>query len=190
MHADADHLSAPPDSAPQQACSTQITSSSGAKSDHNASGYYAAFLAFVLVFSAALGCFHVHLVLEAAATITVTFDETAHVGAGVTFWKYKDFRLNPENGVLPQLIAGGGVILGRAGAAYSIPTFQQPAWRYSDCWTFGFQLLHESGNDLRSVLHDGRRGIAVRENNFPMHSSYSPARCCRRAAAPWCLQPA
>jgi hypothetical protein len=167
MHADADFMSAPPAAAQQQACSTQITSSSGAKSDHSTSRYYAAFLAFVLVFSSALSCFHVHLVLEAAATITVTFDETAHVGAGVTFWKYKDFRLNPENGVLPQLIAGGGVILGRAGADYSIPSFQQQAWRYSDCWTFGFQLLHESGNDLRSILHDGRRGIAVRENKVP-----------------------
>ena len=77
MHADADIMSAPPAAAPQQACSTQITSSSGAKSDHSASRYYAAFLAFVLVFSAALGCFHVHLVLEAAATITVTFTGAA-----------------------------------------------------------------------------------------------------------------
>ena len=109
------------------------------------------------MFSVILGCFHVHLVLAAAATITVTFDETAHVGAGVTFWKYNDFRLNPENGVLPQLIAGGGIILGRPGVNYTIPAYDQPAWRYSDCWSIGFQLLHESGNTLRDILHDGRR---------------------------------
>ena len=123
---------------------------------------YFGFLGLVLVISSLLSCFHVHLVLQAAATITVTFDETAHVGAGVTFWKYKDFRLNPENGVLPQLIAGGGITWGRPGVNYTIPTFKQQAWRYSDCWSIGFQLLHESGNNLQNLLHDGRRGIAVR----------------------------
>jgi len=35
------------------------------------------------------------------------------------------------------------------------------AWRYSDCWSIGFQLMHESGNNLQNLLHDGRRGIAV-----------------------------
>jgi hypothetical protein len=129
------------------------------------SGNYAfrAFTAFVLFFSLLFSCFHVHLILEAAATITVTFDETAHVGAGVTFWKYKDFRLNPENGVLPQLIAGAGIMLGRPGVQYTIPSYKQQAWRYSDCWSIGFQLLHESGNVLQDILHDGRRGIAVRD---------------------------
>lgn len=51
-------------------------------------GHFGKFLSLVFLFSVILGCFHVHLVLAAAATITVTFDETAHVGAGVTFWKY------------------------------------------------------------------------------------------------------
>ena len=79
-----------------------------------------------------------------------------------TVHRYNDFRLNPENGVLPQLIAGGGIILGRPGVNYTIPTYEQPAWRYSDCWSIGFQLLHDSGNNLPDILHDGRRGIAVR----------------------------
>jgi hypothetical protein len=121
-----------------------------------------AYFCIVFLFSVALALCHVHLVLAAAATITVTFDETAHVGAGVTFWKYKDFRLNPENGVLPQLIAGAGIMWGRPGTVYAIPTFQQQAWIYSDCWSIGYQLLHESGNNLANILHDGRRGIAVR----------------------------
>jgi hypothetical protein len=156
-------------------------------SDHSSpagkQNHHAVFLGLVLLFSAVLGCIHVHLVLEAAATITVTFDETAHVGAGVTFWKYKDFRLNPENGVLPQLIAGAGIILGRPGTTYTIPTFKQQAWRYSDCWSIGFQLLHESGNNLPDILHDGRRGIAVRVVCARCWSASSPAILHRHVAA-------
>lgn len=141
-------------------------------------GYYPAFLFTVLVFSVALACFHTHLVLAAASTITVTFDETAHVGAGVTFWKYKDFRLNPENGVLPQLIAGAGIMWGRPGVQYTVPTFQQQAWLYSDCWSIGFQLLHGSGNNLAHILHDGRRGIAVRSSAFTHLLRWCCCSCC------------
>jgi hypothetical protein len=141
---------------------TSAESQTDATLNKSSNRAFCGFFALVIVLSVLLACFHVHLVLEAAATITVTFDETAHVGAGVTFWKYKDFRLNPENGVLPQLIAGGGIMLGRPGLNYTIPTFKQPAWRHSDCWSIGFQLLHESGNNLQNLLHDGRRGIAVR----------------------------
>jgi hypothetical protein len=151
---------AAPTSADPQLPPLQAPTTSCAERADN--GHFGKFLSLVFLFSVILGCFHVHLVLAAAATITVTFDETAHVGAGVTFWKYNDFRLNPENGVLPQLIAGGGIILGRPGVNYTIPAYDQPAWRYSDCWSIGFQLLHESGNTLRDILHDGRRGIAVR----------------------------
>jgi hypothetical protein len=53
------------------------------------------------------------------------------------------------------------------------------AWRYSDCWSIGFQLMHESGNNLQNLLHDGRRGIAVRRAQ-----PRSP--CCR--LTPVCLQ--
>ena len=68
---------APPQHAPATSCAERADD-----------GHFGKFLSLVFLFSVILGCFHVHLVLAAAATITVTFDETAHVGAGVTFWKY------------------------------------------------------------------------------------------------------
>src|SRR5688572_23003100 len=38
----------------------------------------------------------------AAATKSVTFDETFHLIGGYSYWKFGDFRLHPENGNLPQ----------------------------------------------------------------------------------------
>src|SRR4029078_11960642 len=31
-----------------------------------------------------------------------TFDEIAHLTAGCSYWKWNDYRLQPENGNLPQ----------------------------------------------------------------------------------------
>src|SRR5437870_5327887 len=33
-----------------------------------------------------------------------TYDEGVHLTAGYTFWRYNDYRLNPENGNLPQRV--------------------------------------------------------------------------------------
>jgi hypothetical protein len=46
------------------------------------------------------------LMLASLADKCVTFDETAHLPAGYAYWRFNDYRLNPENGVLPQRLAG------------------------------------------------------------------------------------
>lgn len=46
----------------------------------------------------------------------ITYDEHAHLPAGVSYWKERDFRLNPEHPPLPKLVAGAGALL--AGAVW------------------------------------------------------------------------
>ena len=42
------------------------------------------------------------MALTATRDKTVTFDETAHLPAGVAYWTLNRYDLNPENGNLPQ----------------------------------------------------------------------------------------
>jgi hypothetical protein len=50
-----------------------------------------------------------------------------------------DYRLNPENGVLPQLIAGSAMRLSGVNfPAVSLEgTREAQAWKYSDAWELG-----------------------------------------------------
>ena len=59
-----------------------------------------------------------------------TFDETAHMTAGYAFWRFNDYRLQPENGNLPQRLAALPLVI--AGAAF--PDRNQDAWRRSNVW--------------------------------------------------------
>src|SRR5687768_11410491 len=45
---------------------------------------------------------HVCLAFLGILNRSVTSDETGHLTAGYSYWKYGDFRLQPENGNLPQ----------------------------------------------------------------------------------------
>ena len=56
---------------------------------------------------------------------STTFDELAHLTAGYSYWLTGDFRLQPENGNLPQRWAALPLLLGH----YRFPSLEQEAWR-------------------------------------------------------------
>ena len=89
--------------------------------------------------------------------ICTTSDEVAHLTAGYSYWTTNDYRLQPENGNLPQRAAALPVVLSNV----RYPTLDQAAWRISDVWEMGFRWFYESGNDVASMLRDGRRVIAL-----------------------------
>ena len=74
-----------------------------------------------------------------------------------------DYRLNPENGVLPQLIAGAAMRL--AGVAFpdvgAGGSRAAQAWQYSDAWELGFQTLYSVGNDAGRAILAGRAAVAL-----------------------------
>lgn len=95
-------------------------------------------------------CGFVSLSLESA-----TFDETAHLGAGVSYLETGDFRLNPEHPPLVKLIAAAPLALThRGGGDYTSPLWtgtplsrDDPRRSHAYEWGLGFEFLngpHES----------------------------------------------
>lgn len=87
---------------------------------------------------------------------STTFDEIAHITAGCSYWLYGDYRLHPENGVLPQrlealpLVAGGVQFPSRGGRH----------WIEANVWELGYTFFYELGNDVRQMLWRAR-GMTV-----------------------------
>jgi 4-amino-4-deoxy-L-arabinose transferase-like glycosyltransferase len=90
---------------------------------------------------------------------SATFDETAHLGAGVSYLETGDFRLNPEHPPLVKLLAAMPlVLLHRGGGNYDSPAWMgtpvgpDDALRsHAEEWGFGFELVNgpRSGTSRR-----------------------------------------
>jgi tetratricopeptide (TPR) repeat protein len=80
-----------------------------------------------------------------------TFDETAHLSAGISYVQTGDFRMNSEHPILPKLLAGAC-----ASATGVRVTTGTAAWEESEQWDFGREVLYESGVDWRRILLAGR----------------------------------
>lgn len=95
--------------------------------------------------------------LSALREKSLTSDEIVHATAGYTYWKFGDYRLNPENGILPQRVMAVPLILGD----YRPPSTASEEWRASDEWGVAELWFHQQGNDLPSMLRRGRGAIGV-----------------------------
>lgn len=82
----------------------------------------------------------------------ITFDEPAHVTAGRAYWLASDYRLQPENGLLPQRLEG----LPAAVANAPFPTATQTAWREADVWGVARAYLFGSGTDAMEIVFPAR----------------------------------
>lgn len=81
----------------------------------------------------------------------VTGDEIAHLTAGRAYWE-NDYRLQPENGNLPQRWAALPATL--AGAP--LPPRDQFEWSTSDVWVLGHRYLFKLHNDPAWLLSSAR----------------------------------
>ena len=80
------------------------------------------------------------------------YDESVHATAGASYWIHNDYRLNPENGNLPQRLEGLPLVL----SGYRFPPVDSEAWRSSDEWVVTEQWLHRMGHDEIVMLWRGR----------------------------------
>ena len=84
----------------------------------------------------------------------MTYDEIGHATAGYSYWRYNDFRLDPENGNLPQRLMALPLYL--SGEQFKFPPPEAPGWRQTDVWVLGRQWFHEMGHDQTAMLFRGR----------------------------------
>src|SRR5271165_4021729 len=83
---------------------------------------------------------------------SLTYDEVAYAAAGYSQWQYGDFRLQPENGQLPERVAGLALELGLS----PLPEPDPAAWKDADQWGIGGQWLYRSGRDAGALGAMGR----------------------------------
>ena len=112
----------------------------------------------LLVAVVALLAIHWLLAVGSKRAESVTADELAHLTGGFVYWQFNDYRIQPENGNLPQRWAALPTWL--EGAKF--PALADNAyWRTSDAWVLGHQFFYETGEDHFPRLMAGRAMIAL-----------------------------
>lgn len=97
------------------------------------------------------------LLLGSVREKSLTADEAAHAAAGYSYWKFNDYRLNPENGNLPQRM----MALPLVAASTRFPPRDGEIWRTSDAGVVGDAWFHDLGNDFRAMLLKGRATMGL-----------------------------
>lgn len=89
--------------------------------------------ALLLALACGLALLHAVLAVTATAEKSMTSDEIAHLTAGHAYNTRGDFRLQPENGNLPQRLAA----LPHALAGDPLPSPDRTDWKGADVWRYG-----------------------------------------------------
>lgn len=95
--------------------------------------------------------------VSATREICATTDELAHVAGGFSYWRFNDYRLQPENGNLPQRLAGLPWVL--AGAR--MDTADPKTWPKSNVWLIGYDFFYGRGNNTDYLLLLSRATMAL-----------------------------
>lgn len=95
--------------------------------------------------------------LAAAGRMSLTVDELYHLTGGVAYWKTGDYRMHPENGNLPQLLAAWPLTF----MDLRLPPRTNQSWRTGDMLQYGRELFFDLGNDPRLMLMAGRAMIGM-----------------------------
>jgi 4-amino-4-deoxy-L-arabinose transferase-like glycosyltransferase len=102
---------------------------------------------------AVLLAIHAALALWAVSGESVTHDELLHVTGGYFYDKFGDYRIQPENGNLPQRLAAlPAVLMGAPPPKLEDNIY----WQTSDASVVGHQFFYETGHDHWPMLMAGR----------------------------------
>jgi hypothetical protein len=106
---------------------------------------------FGLLVLALLGV-HAGLALSASRHKSTTNDEIAHLTGGHTFNIYGDYRVQPENGVLPQRWHALPLLFSRP----SFPSLESSPWTQGLAYQLSYDFFYRSDNDPDQLLFVGR----------------------------------
>src|SRR3954468_5250721 len=101
---------------------------------------------------------HVLLAFWGVSRQGVTADEILHVTGGYFYDRFGDYRIQPENGILPQRWAALPAVLTHAPAP---PLEGNRYWQASDASVIGHQFFYETGHDHWPMLQAGRAIMLV-----------------------------
>jgi len=90
----------------------------------------------------------------AALRESVTIDEVAHIGAGVSYLQKLDLRLNPEHPPLPKVLAALPLVLRGIHTDYSHPSWENSQQFFSAFlgeWVFGDWLLNKWNDPVATL---------------------------------------
>jgi hypothetical protein len=113
--------------------------------------------AFLVTLAVLLALAHAILAVTATTEKSMTADEIAHLTAGQAYNTLGDFRLQPENGNLPQRWAALPLTL----AGQPLPPRSLRVWRVADVWNFGHVFFYEGPLAADEFLFLGRAMIAL-----------------------------
>lgn len=113
--------------------------------------------AFLWALAVLLAALHAVLAVTATVDQGMTADEIAHLTAGHAYNTRGDFRLQPENGNLPQRLAALPLTL----AGDPLPSTDRDDWRTADVWKYGHRFLYEGALSGGERLFLGRALIAL-----------------------------
>ncbi len=112
---------------------------------------------FLLALAVLLALGHAVLALTATVEKSMTSDEIAHLTAGRVYNARGDFRLQPENGNLPQRWAALPLSL----AGVPPPVVDSEDWRTANVWKLGERYFYQEGLSADFFLFAGRGMIAL-----------------------------
>jgi hypothetical protein len=95
--------------------------------------------------------------LNSSLNKSLTFDESIHMTAGLTYWTHGDFRLQPENGNLPQRLAG----LLLKNNHDNNEALNHTAWGKADTWGSSLQYVWFSGHKPNEIALLSRTMMAI-----------------------------
>jgi len=97
------------------------------------------------------------VMMASLADKSATFDEAGNLAAGYTYWRFHDYRLDPESGNLPQRVVALPLALGRS----EFPSREEGSWLGSDVWGLSYDWFYRRGNDAAALLAWGRGFAAL-----------------------------
>lgn len=114
-------------------------------------------LAFLTTLAVVLAVLHAVMAVTAMVAKSVTADEIAHLTAGQAYNTRGDYRLQPENGNLPQRLAALPLTL----AGDPLPPTTLEIWKTADVWKYGRLFFFGGSLPTGERLFLGRAVIAL-----------------------------
>ncbi|MFA6568091.1 MAG: glycosyltransferase family 39 protein [Victivallales bacterium] len=84
---------------------------------------------------------------------SATFDETVHITGGLCYWKFDDYRINPENGNFPQRLAAIPLLFENK---LNVPVYTENPSIEANEWLTAYDFLYKKGNNPDRIFMLGK----------------------------------